>query len=380
MTGTSGSGTIVVAGSLAQKPGHGGHAWVLLQYLIGFRRLGWEVTFVDQLQPGAENRDAAVAWTTRVMSGFGLEGQWSLLDGSEQSVAGLPVADVVERARCSAFLLNVMGFLPSGQALAAAPRRVFLDIDPGFPQMWRALGLADVFQGHDDFVTIGENIGEPGCRIPTCGLKWVTTPQPVVLDQWPARPVTGSAVTSVATWRGAYAPVEYEGQSFGLRAHELRRFAGLPGASPLPLHLALAIHPADGADRELLERSGWTILDPAAVAGDPWSYRGFIQGSAAELMVAKNMYVRANSGWVSDRSLCYLASGRPVVAQDTGFSSRYPTGSGLVTFATFDEAVDALEQVAAEPDKHGRAARELAEAYFDSDVVLGRLLSELGAS
>ena len=373
-------GTIVVAGSLAQKPGNGGHAWVFLQYLLGFRRLGWEVTFVDQLQSDTENRDAAVAWTTQVMSEFGLDGAWSLLDQSGRDFAGLPVADVVERTRRSAFLVNVMGFLRCDEVLAAAPRRVFLDIDPGFPQMWQALGLADVFHGHDDFVTIGENIGGAGCRIPTCGLRWVTTPQPVVLDQWPVRPATGSAVTSVATWRGAYAPVEYEGQSYGLRAHELRRFAALPAVSPLPLHLALAIHPADDADRELLERSGWTLLDPGTVADDPWSYRGFIQGSAAELMIAKNMYVRANSGWVSDRSLCYLASGRPVVAQDTGFSSRYPTGAGLISFTTFDEAVEALEQVAAEPDKHGRAARELAEAYFDSDAVLGRLVSSLGAA
>lgn len=246
--------------------------------------------------------------------------------------------------------------------------------------MWNALGLADVFQGHDDFVTIGENIGESGCRIPTCDLKWTTTPQPVVLDLWPARPSTGRAVTSVATWRGAYAPVEYNGQIFGLRAHELRRFAALPIASRLPLHLALAIHSDDSADRELLETSGWTLLDPGTVAGDPWSYREFIGGSAGELMVAKNMYVRAHSGWVSDRSLCYLSTGRPVVAQDTGFSSRYPTGCGLVSFTTFDEAVGALEQVAAEPVKHGQAARELGEAYFDSDIVLGRLLAALGAA
>lgn len=372
-------GTIVIAGSVAQKPRHGGHAWVFLQYLLGFRRLGWDVLFVDQLPAGAD-RPAAAAWLGGLMDGFGLEGMWALLDHTGGGSAGLPVAEVVERTSRSAFLLNVMGFLSAERVLAAAPRRVFLDIDPGFPQMWRALGLADVFAGHDELVTIGENIAAPGCHIPTCGLQWTTTPQPVVLDQWPVATTPGAAVTSVATWRGAYAPVEYEGRTYGLRAHEMRRFASLASASPLPVEVALDIHPADHADRELLEANGWALLDPVTVAGDPWAYRRFVQGAAAELMIAKNMYVRARSGWFSDRSLCYLASGRPVVAQDTGFASRYPTGLGLLAFTAVDEALDALQHVAADPAKHGRAARELAEGCFDSDLVLGRLLAALGVA
>jgi hypothetical protein len=372
--------TVVIAGSLAQKPHHGGHAWVFLQYLLGFRRLGWDVLFVDRLARSAHPPAASVESLARVMSGFGLDGCWSLLDDAGGIHAGLPRAEVVERARTSALLFNVMGFLGDEDVRAAAPRRVFLDIDPGFPQMWRALGLADVFTGHDHFVTVGENIGRSDCHIPTCGLSWITTPQPVVLDEWPAQEQAGRAVTSVATWRGAYGPVEYEGRTYGLRAHEFRRFTRLPAASPLPLHVALDIHPADGADRRVLEGSGWTLLDPAAVAPDPWSYRRFIQESAAELIVAKNMYVQANSGWMSDRSLCYLASGRPVIAQDTGFASTYPADAGLLAFTTLDEAADALRRVAAEPDKHGRAAREVAEAHFDSDRVLARLLASLGVA
>jgi hypothetical protein len=372
------AGTVVVAGSLAQKPRHGGHTWVFLQYLLGFRRLGWDVLFVDRLPPGFADPAGAVAWLDRVMTGFGLGGCWSVLEASGEESAGLPLDEVVARTTRAALLINVMGYLTDERVLGAAPRRVFLDIDPGFPQMWHALGLADLFAGHDDLVTIGENIGDPTCHIPTCGLPWVTTSQPVVLDQWPAHPARGRAVTSVATWRGAYGPVEYEGQSYGLRAHELRRFADLPASSPLPLHLALDIHPADHADRERLEASGWTLVDPATVAADPWSYRRFIQDSAAELMVAKNMYVRAHSGWLSDRSLCYLSSGRPVVAQDTGFTGRYPSGLGLLAFSDFDEAAEALRAVAEEPEKHGVGARELAEAYFDSDLVLSRLLAKLG--
>ena len=380
MTSSGHRATIVVAGSLAQKPRHGGHTWVLLQYLLGFRRLGWDVLFVDRLPADCPDPAGAVAGLDRVMSRFGLHGCWSVLDERGEGASGVPLHEVVARTSRSALLLNVMGFLTDQRILGVAPRRVFLDIDPGFPQMWRALGLADLFAGHDDFVTIGESIGEPDCRIPTCGLPWLTTPQPVVLEHWPYQRFPGRAVTSVATWRGAYGPVEYKGESYGLRAHELRRFAALPAVSPLPLHLALDIHPADHADRERLEASGWTLVDPATVAPDPWSYRRFIQQSAAELMVAKNMYVRSASGWLSDRSLCYLASGRPVVAQDTGFTGRYPSGLGLLAFTDFDEAVDALDAMAADPVKHGVAARELAAAYFDSDLVLGRLLGKLGVA
>ena len=372
-------GRIVVAGSLAQKPAHGGHAWVFLQYLLGFRRLGWDVLFLDRLPSDPSARGRAVDTVADVMEPFGLGGHWALVDDSSGEVIGLPKRAVVERTRNSTFLVNVMGFLTSEEILGAAPRRVFLDIDPGFPQMWHALALADVLAGPDDFVTIGENVGQPGCAIPTCGRHWVTTPQPVVLDRWPAATGPGSVVTSVATWRGAYGPVDYRDQRYGLRAHEFRRFAALPRSSPLPLEVALAIDTADSPDRDLLERSGWRLADPTSVARDLWSYRAYIRHSAAELMIAKNMYVRANSGWFSDRSICYLASGRPVVAQDTGFSRNHPTGMGLLAYSTFDEAVDCLREVAAEPDKHARAARELAEAHFDSDIVLDRLLAQLAS-
>jgi hypothetical protein len=373
-------GTIIVAGSLAQKVPHGGHPWVLLHYLLGFQRLGWEVLFLDQLPAGVRASPAHCAAFRRVMDGFGLQGRWAIRDDASGAVAGLSRAEVLERVRRSALLLNVMGFLTWDEVLAVAPRRVFLDIDPGFPQMWRALGLADPFAGHDDFVTIGERIGEPGCTVPTCGLRWLTSPPPVVLKQWPVATAPAERVTSVATWRGSYGPVDYLGQRFGLRVHEFRAFTALPARSPLPLELALAIDPADRDDLRRLQSSGWRLVDPDDVAADPWSYREYIRRSAGEFMVAKNMYVRACSGWFSDRSVCYLASGRPVLAQDTGFVSRYPTGLGLVAFTTLPEAEEALKEIAAQPAKHRRAARELAEEFFDSDRVLGRLLSKLGVA
>jgi hypothetical protein len=382
-------GTIVIAGSLAQKPGHGGHTWVFLQYLLGFRRLGWDVLFLDQLAP-ASCIDAAgrpcppeeapgLCHLRDVLGRFGLGEAFSVIYSRGERFLGLPRPQVLEQARNAAFLLNVMGFLGQEEVLAAARRRVFLDIDPGFGQMWRELGLSDPFRGHDDFVTIGEKVGRPGCEIPTCGLSWVTTPQPVVLEHWPVRSGTGEgAFTSVASWRGAYGPLEYGGKTYGLRVHEFRRFASLPRLTGERFHLALDIHPSDGKDLALLAEGGWSLVDPRTAAGDPWKYQDFVQRSRAEFMVAKNMYVQSRSGWFSDRSICYLASGKPVLAQDTGLEDLYPRDRGLLTFGTPDEAVARVGELAHDYARHARAARAIAEEYFDSDKVLARLLGKLG--
>jgi hypothetical protein len=375
-------GRVVVAGAVAQKPGSAGHAWQFLQYLLGLRRLGHEVLFYDRLAPGgdAARRRAGVAWLRAVLEGVGLGDAWTL-DLGDGRHAGL------DRHRALAFvadadaLINVMGYVTDEEVLGTARRRVFLDTDPGFGQMWHALGLADLFAGHDVHVTIGERIGEPDCTVPDCGLAWVTMPQPVVLEQWPAqRAGSGHRVTSVASWRGAYGPVVYDGHTYGLRVHQFRRFADLPRRAGGTFELALDIHPADAADRRLLVDGGWIPVAPAAVAGTVEGYRRYVQGSDAELMIAKGMYVDSRSGWLSERSLCYLASGRPVIAQDTGFTERYPAGDGLLAFSTPDEALAAIEALRAEPRRHAQAARAMAEEHFDSDRVLGRLLDSVFAS
>jgi hypothetical protein len=381
------SGVIVVAGALALRPNRGGHTWVFLQYLLGLRRLGWDVVFVDHVdmadctdelgRPSGFEGSCQRAYFRRVMGGFGLD-QASALLSDDGSSEGLSREDVISLTRDSSLLVNVMGFLRDEAVLEAAPRRVFLDIDPGFPQMWRDLGLADVMTGHDDFVTIGQNIGQPDCPIPTCGLDWLTTRQPVVLDQWPVSEGAGQRVTSIGTWRGAYGPVEYRGRTYGQRVHEFRRFMVLPLLTGTTFELAFDIHPSERADLVSLAASGWSLSDPKAVAGDPWSYRAFIQGSRAEFMVAKGMYVGTQSGWFSDRSICYLASGKPVVAQDTGIRELLPMGEGILPFTSLEEACSAIGEIKDDYQRHGRAARKLAEEYFDSDRVLGDLLSALG--
>jgi hypothetical protein len=381
--------TIIVAGSLAQKPRYGGHAWVFLQYLLGFRRLGWEVLFLDRLEPdmcvdaagqpcGLE-QSINLACFLEVMERFGLAGAYALFYDRGRRSVGLSRTDVLERCKRSAFLLNVMGFLSDADILAAVPQRVFLDIDPGFAQMWRALELHDSFAGHDHYVTVGENIGRPDCTIPTCGLDWITTAQPVVLDLWRTYPEQpGNWITSIGAWRGPYGSLEYQGKTYGLRVHEFRKFVSLPRLCGRRFQLALDIHSAEVTDLALLEQNGWSMIDPLAAAGDPWRYQSYIRGSRAEFMVAKNMYVQSNSGWFSDRSICYLASGRPVLAQDTGIERLYATGEGLLTFSTVDEARAAVEDLDRDYPKHARAAFSIAEAYFDSNKVLKRLLGKLG--
>ena|SRR5712691_5278398 len=377
--------TIVLSGSLAQRPGHGGHTWVFLQYLLGFKRLGWEVVFVDWLAPEmCIDRDGNhcpiddswnLAYFENVMERFGLAHTSVLIHGDSRFI-GLPRNVLIEKLKDAAFLFNVMGFLKDSEILGAARRRVFLDIDPGFGQMWRELGLSDIFAGHDDFVTIAENIGRPDCAIPTCGLNWITTPQPVVLEHWPAQ--TGAnenRFSTIATWRGRFAPIEYKTKTYGLRVHEFRNFAQLPGLSGEQFTLALDIDPGERKDLALLAQNEWSIVDPRAVAGDPWRYQQFVQNSKGEFMVAKNMYVQTRGGWFSDRSICYLASARPVLAQHTGWS--YPNGKGLVGFSTLNEAVNGAKEITENYAEHSRAAREIAEDHFDSDKVLSRLLEKL---
>jgi len=369
---------VVLAGGLAQKPGYAGHAWVFVHWLLGFRRLGLDALFVDQLTPGMGAVDEGVHYLASVMRQFELSGDYCLLGSGGESIAGVSRALAMDRTR-GAVLINVNGYLRDKDLLEAATLRVYLDIDPGFSQMWREQGLHDSFAGHDVFVTIAEKIGRPGCRIPTCGLDWITTRQPVVLDLWTPHTDGGGAFTSVGVWRGPFAPVEYDGTTFGLRVHEFRKFVELPRMTGERFELALDIDDAEVGDVQLLRHMGWRLLDPRRVVGSVGKYQGFIAGSKAELMIAKNMYVETRGGWFSDRSAAYLASGRPVVAEDTGLAGLYPVGEGLLTFRTVEEAAAGIEAVCAQYPRHARAAREIAESAFDSDRVLTALWERLAA-
>src|SRR5262249_51558046 len=196
-------------------------------------RLSPQMCVDEAGKPAPLERSVNLRYFLRVMEEFGLGEEFALFYNSGERVIGQARRQVLDKVRAAELLLNVMGYLDDGEILNQARRRVFVDIDPGFGQMWRALGLCDPFRGHDDFVTLCQNIGRPDCAIPTCGLKWITMPQPVVLEQWPVQPPSRDGVfTSIGAWRGANAPIEYKGRTYGLRGPEIRKFVGLPALCP----------------------------------------------------------------------------------------------------------------------------------------------------
>jgi hypothetical protein len=363
---------------LAGVPGQGGASWAVLQYLLGLRRLGHDVLFVERVDSGGLplERTRTGRYFVDVVRAFDLHGAAALLD----SGGGRPLG--VERDRIERFahqadlLLNLSGALDDADLLAAIDVRAYVDLDPGFTQLWsEAEGVDLGLRLHNRFVTLGHGIGGGGSPIPSGGRAWLTTLQPIVLEHWPVdRSEPSPALTLVGHWRG-YGSVEYRGTHYGQRAHSLRPLVGLPRRLPVPVVAALGIHPDETADVDLLRHNGWQLIDPGATVGTPARYRAFVRRSWAELGIAKSGYVAARCGWFSDRSVCFLASGRPVIAQDTGFGAHLPTGRGLMCFATAEGALAAVEDVRADYQGHRRAARETAEQFFDSDRVLTRLLA-----
>jgi hypothetical protein len=376
-------GEVAVAGSVAQRPGKGGHAWVFLHYLIGLRNLGHTVIFIDRLTPemlrsGDEiPRSHEALWLEQVMTRSGFGDSYFLLEEDASSRASARRNALLDRLRKTDLLINVNGFLKDAELLAAPQVSAFLDIDPAIQQMWHALELADIFEGHDLHFTVGENIGRSICAVPTCDLDWIPTRPPVVIEDWPVT-ARGRGITTVASWRGPYGPIDYHGKRYGLRVHEFRPFVEIVGEVQADLAIALDIDAEDQADAGALRSAGWRLLDPFEVAGDPVAYREFISGSEAELAIAKNVYVESRCGWFSDRSACYLASGRPVLAQETGYSENLPVGSGLISFEDREGAVAGIGQICRDWSKHSQAARQIACEYFDANRVLKRMLDAAG--
>jgi len=375
---TTAAPSVIVSGTIAATPWQGGATWAVLQYLLGLRLLGCAVYFVEPTDgPGPPDSDAA-RYCEQVMERFGLDGRWALVptDGGE------PVGMSRDRLRAAAreadLLLNISGGLADADVLDQVPVRVYLDLDPAFAQLWQAAEGVDMgFDAHTDFVTVADAIGEPACPIPTCGRDWLPTLPPVVLGEWPvATAIERRRATTVGHWR-SYGSITHNGVHYGQKAHSLRELVDLPRRAPDRFELALAIHPDETADLTALEENGWSLLDPGTVAATPDDYRRFVQGSWAEFGLAKLGYVLSGSGWFSDRSAVYLASGRPVLAQDTGFGRRLPTGSGLLAFSDTDDVVDALEELDGDYERHRTAAREIAEEHLASDRVLGSLLERL---
>jgi hypothetical protein len=379
----------IVAGPVANKAGNGGIAWVPYAYVNGLRCLGFDAFLVEELDPStctdprgapAAFRDSRnLAFAAQTARQLGQSDHAAVVCGDD--VWGMEPGRLDDVAAEADLLINISGHL-TGRLRDLPRRKVYVDLDPGFTQLWHAQGLSGPrLAGHDVYFTVGSNVGHRECSIPSSDIRWIPTLPPTILTEWPVvdLPADGR-FTTVASWRGPYGRVTDGGRTYGLKAHEFRRFVDLPQRAPATFEIALDIHPDDDRDRESLARHGWRVTDPSVTVPGPLEFRRYVQSSLAEFSVAQGVYVDTSSGWFSDRTARYLASGRPAVVQDTGLAQTLPVGEGLLTFRTPYEAVARIREVREDHERHAKAARAIAEEHLDSDVVLGRMLEAAGVA
>lgn len=373
---------VLSAYNVASFPQGGGHFWVYMQYVQGLRRLGCDVYWLEALRGSADPRlDAEVVATfTQRMQRFGLSGKLMLYrdasdgSGSPREYLSLRPAEAEAVFRRADLLLNFHYGIHPG-LLAAFRRTALVDIDPGLLQFWISRGQLAVAR-HDRYFTTGETVGTPAARFPDCGLTWLHIRPPVCLELWPyVREPGGETFRTVSSWWAPDWLVDADQIVDNTKRVAFLRFAELPRLTPQQLELALFLIDTDAEDRRFMQAQGWQIRDSCTVAGTPESYQAYIQGSRGEFSCAKPSCMLFQNAWVSDRTLCYLASGRPVVVQNTGPSVWLPNGEGMFRFSSLTEAVDALATVNADYERHRRAARELAETYCDARLICERILN-----
>jgi hypothetical protein len=382
---------VVSAHNVVNNPRIGGHFWVYLQYAHGLRRLGCDVYWLERFSrddPWHDVSAGAVASFFRRMERFGLGGKAILYQtAGDDELRFIGVSPAVAEAvfRRADLLLNFHYAIDPG-LLARFQRTALVDIDPGLLQHWISHGQLRV-PAHDLYLTIGETVGTPAARFSDCGLAWVHVRPPVCLDLWPySYDPRCRRFTTVSSWLGGeYVTERSGGVKRVLYDNDKRvsflRFAQLPARTACELELALHLEGTlDRPDRELLEANGWRVRHALEVANTPERYRAYIQASRGEFSCAKPSYVAFQTAWVSDRTLCYLASGKPAVVQDTGPSAFLPSGEGLLRFSTVEQAAEALATIDADYERHCRTARAIAETYFDARTVLSDILSLVGTT
>jgi len=379
---------LVVVGTLAANP-YAGMAWMHMQIALGLMRLGHEVWYFETssgwpYDPARGtfvcDSDYAAPYLARTAEAFGMGDRWAYRRSySDKAWLGMPRAQAEALLEGADAVLNVAGATKFAEEGLKAGRLVYFGTDPVADEIAVSRGEKQwLIDEHHDFVTYGERIGRPGCAIPPLPRLRARTRQPVILDLWAGTQPSRDAYTTVGNWRQDGA-VEFRGDTyFWSKDREFRKFIGLPRRVARPVELALGVHDLDAESRALLDENGWRLADAHGFTQDPWKYRDYVRASRAEFTVAKDQNVRLRSGWFSERSASYLAAGRPVITQNTGFGDVLPTGEGLFAFDTLAEIVSAFEAIESDYARHARAARLIAEEYFRAETVLERLLRDLG--
>lgn len=378
---------IVVLGYIVRGP-LGGLSWHHLQYVLGLKEIGHEVLFVEDSDdyPSCYNPETntvsedpayGLRFIDDLFRKFDIGQHWSYFDAHKNEWFGRSEKFIMNFCRKADIVLNLSGVNPWREWWGKIPSRVFIDTDPAFTQIRNLTdaGYKNLTSVHNCFFTFGENIGKNICSIPDDGFNWLPTRQPVYLNAWQiSTPQQNSKWTTVMQW-DSYKTGIYNGKEYGMKSASFDKFIKLPGYLP-DTKFKLAIG-SESAPVDRLEKSGWEVISSLIPSKSPRSYQEFIQCSKGEWSVAKEGYVSSNSGWFSERSLCYMASGKPVVVQDTGFSNNLETGKGLFAFSTLDEAIEAIKIVNDNYNFHCLHARQIVENNFNSENVLRLLINTI---
>jgi hypothetical protein len=383
--------TPVFVGSrfVAEYPEGGGNFWVPLQYIFGLRQHAVDAFWLELLSAtgsASEDQKRIVTFFAHTER-LGLEDRVLVLylpdgrDGDQKELISpkIPPAEIAARMR-QGLLLNFNNSIPKRHRADFA-RAVLYDIDPGMMQLWSTqwgMGVGE----HDVYLTIGRQIGEPECPVPTLDIEWHRFWPTVYLPEWPSTPAGGARYTTITQWwngKGGYDVIDGEIYDHNKR-NSFLSVIDMPLLTGLEMELAANITPGETEDRALLAANGWGLAQPHEVANDPWSYRCYIQASRGEFSCAKPSIVKTAPGWISDRTVCYLASGRPCVVQATGAECHLPRSLGLQFFHSKAEAVEALRAVECNYERAAHEARRLAEDIFATDIIIQQLINILGLS
>ena len=367
----------------------GGMTWHHLQYFIGLYKLGHDVYFLEDsgdtiyscYDPvrNVTDTDATYGlnYAYEIFNSLGLVNKWCYFNKHKNLWEGPLSNSVMEKIRNADALINLSCSNPMREWFMKVPARILVDTDPVFTQIRNLTdkNRYELSNFHNSFFTFGENFGKPDCGIPNDGFLWRPTRQPVVLDLWKvSKELPSSNWTTVMQW-DSYSPREYNGISYGMKSHSFNEFKLLPELIP-DENFELAIG-GEYAPVEELKLHGWKIVNSLIPAQTPESYKKYIESSKGEWSIAKDGYIKGLSGWFSERSVCYLASGKPVIVQDTGFSGILPIGRGLFAFTTIDDVKDAILTINNDYHYHCMQARKLVIEFFDSDNVLNNILKDV---